>query len=89
MCFIQIVEPFDYGSYCLIDLEIQLTAGVTSRQGMLTPPTQVYPEIRVCSILRLVFPTGLMRLIIVRYVCRLYVYICKVVKYSTNCYVLF
>jgi hypothetical protein len=39
-------------------------AGVTGRQGMLTPPRHLippllYPEIRVCPILKFVFPIGL------------------------------
>jgi hypothetical protein len=43
--------------------EIRLTAGVTGRQEMLAPlihlfPSMVYPEVRVCLILRFVFPTG-------------------------------
>jgi hypothetical protein len=51
-----------------------LTAGVTGLQGMPTPPRHpipplVYPEVSVCPILRSVFPTGLMRLITVRYLC--------------------
>jgi hypothetical protein len=58
---------FDYG---LPKLELGLTAGVTGRQGMLTPPRHlipslVFPEVSVCSVLGFVFPTGFMRLITV------------------------
>jgi hypothetical protein len=42
-------------------------AGVTGQQGMLTPPRHpippsMYSKVRVCPILKFVFPTGLMRL---------------------------
>jgi hypothetical protein len=44
-------------------LELGLIAGVTGRQGMLTPPRHlipplVYPEVRVCPIPKFVLPTG-------------------------------
>jgi hypothetical protein len=49
-------------------VELGLTAGVTGRQGILTPPRHmipplVCPEGRVCSVLGFVFSTGFMRLI--------------------------
>jgi hypothetical protein len=64
----------DYCSYRLPDLELGLWAGVTGRLGILTPPWHlilplIYPEVRVCPILKFVFPTGLMRLMTVRYLC--------------------
>jgi hypothetical protein len=42
----------DCGSYCVSNLEIELTVGVTSQQGMLTPPWHqipplVFPGVRV------------------------------------------
>jgi hypothetical protein len=65
MYFIPIVKPVlttdpDYGSYRLHDLEIVLTAGVTGRQGMFTPPghlatSLVYPEVHVSSFYDLYF----------------------------------
>jgi hypothetical protein len=80
MCFIPIVKPFlmlftlnlDYGSYRLPELELGLTAGVGGRQGMFTPPRHpipllVYPDVRVCPILKFVFHTGHMRLMTARY----------------------
>jgi hypothetical protein len=62
----------DYGSYSLPDLEIELKAGKTGRQGMLTPsrhliPPLVNPGVHVCSIPWSVFPTGLMGLLTVWY----------------------
>jgi hypothetical protein len=50
ICFIPIVKPFwhtdfDYGSYRLFNLVIGLTAGVTSQQGMLTPPWHLIPPL--------------------------------------------
>jgi hypothetical protein len=50
--------------------EMGLTAGVTGRKGMLTPPRHlmpplVFPEVRVCPILSFVF----MRLVTVCYLC--------------------
>jgi hypothetical protein len=53
MCFIRFVRPFwdtdfDYELLLLPDLEVELMAGVTSREGMLTPPRHL--------IQRLVFP---------------------------------
>jgi hypothetical protein len=47
-------------------------AGVTGRQGMLTPPRHlipslVHPEVLVCPILKRIFLAGLMRLMTVRY----------------------
>jgi hypothetical protein len=67
---------FDYGAYRLPDLEIGLTAGVTGRQWMLTPPRHliprlVYPVACICLILWFVFPTGLMKSMTVRYLCHL------------------
>jgi hypothetical protein len=64
----------DYGSYRLPELGSGLTAGVTGRQGKFTPPRHlipplVYPEVRVCPILKFAFPTGLMRSMTVRYLC--------------------
>jgi hypothetical protein len=48
---------------CLPDLETGLTAGVTGRQGMFTAPRNlipplVYPKVRICPILKFVFPTA-------------------------------
>jgi hypothetical protein len=45
---------------------IGLTAGVTGRQGMFSPPMElipplVYPEVRIFPIFWFVFPTGLVR----------------------------
>jgi hypothetical protein len=62
----------DYGLHRLPKLELGLMAGVTDRQGMVTPPTHliyppVYSEVRVCPILKVVRPTGLMRLMSVWY----------------------
>jgi hypothetical protein len=34
-----------YGSCCLSNLEIGLTAGVSGRQGMLTPPRHLIPPL--------------------------------------------
>jgi hypothetical protein len=61
-------------TYGLPELELGLMVGVTGRQGMLTPPRHlipplVYPEVRVCTILKFLFPTWLMRLMTVRYLC--------------------
>jgi hypothetical protein len=52
----------------LPDMEIGFMAGVTSQQGMLTPPSHlipplVYPKVRVCLFPKFIFPTGFMRLI--------------------------
>jgi hypothetical protein len=49
-----------------------LKADVTSRQGILTHPRHlippsVYPEVRVWSIIKFLFPTVLMRMMIVLY----------------------
>jgi hypothetical protein len=62
--------------FCILILAFEMghTAGATGRQGMLTPPRHlipplVFPEVRVCSILGFVFPTGFMRLITFRYLC--------------------
>jgi hypothetical protein len=68
------VTDLDYGLNRLPELELGLTADVTGRQGMLTPPKHlipplVCPEVRVCSIIGFVFSTGFMRLITVRYLC--------------------
>jgi hypothetical protein len=57
----------DYGSYCLSELELGLTARVTGQQGMFTPPMHLipplaYPEVRVCLIFKFFFPAELMRL---------------------------
>jgi hypothetical protein len=54
------------------ELELGHTAGVTGRQGILTPlryliPPLVCPEVHVCLILKFVLPTGLLRLTIVYY----------------------
>jgi hypothetical protein len=38
---------FDYGSYGFLDLEIGLTAGVGSQQGMLTPPRHLIPPLNI------------------------------------------
>jgi hypothetical protein len=67
----------DYGSNRLPELELGFTAGVTGRQGILTPPRHlipslVYPEVRVCSVLGFVFPAGFLILITVRYSCYLF-----------------
>jgi hypothetical protein len=48
--------------------------GCDRSTGMLTPPRHlipplVFPEVRVCSVLGFVFPTGFMRLITFRYLC--------------------
>jgi hypothetical protein len=57
----------DYGSNRLPKLELGLMADVTGWQGILarrhmTPP-MVCPEVRVCSVLGFVFPTGLWELL--------------------------
>ena len=54
--------------------EMGLMAGVNRQQGMLTPCRHlisplVYPEVRVCPIRKFEFPTGLVRLMTVRYLC--------------------
>jgi hypothetical protein len=64
----------DLDLYRLPDLETGLMPGVTGWQGMFTPykkliPSLVYPEVRVCLILLSAFPTELMRLMTVRYLC--------------------
>jgi hypothetical protein len=79
MNFIPIVTPFlIHWSWLrfvpLGWLELGFMESVTGRQGMLSPPKQliaplVYPEVRVCPILKFLFPTVLMRLITVRYLC--------------------
>jgi hypothetical protein len=76
MCSFQLLNcsphtDLDNGSYRLSDLEIKITAGLTSRQSIPTPtyliPPLVYPVVHVCRIPWFVFPTGLMRLITVRF----------------------
>jgi hypothetical protein len=72
-CFISIVNGFwhtdlDYGSYLLPNLEIGLTAGVTGRQGMLTPPWHLIPPLIYSEVCLLSFSdlyARLMRLITV------------------------
>jgi hypothetical protein len=56
----------EYGSYHSPNLEIGLTEGVTGQQGMIIPhrhliETLVYPEVRVCPCVWIVFPTDLTR----------------------------
>jgi hypothetical protein len=72
-----------------------LMAGVTGRQGMLTPPKHlipplVYPEVRVCPILKFVSPTyeiddfSLFMLFHYSYMYRektsIYIYICAIIN---------
>jgi hypothetical protein len=69
MCFITFVKPFwhtdfDYGLLRLPDLEIRLTAGVTSQPRMLTPPRHLIPPlvcsgVRVCPIFRICISYGI------------------------------
>ena len=70
MCFIAIVKlffihRFDYGLLHLPDHNNRLTAGVSGRQGMLTPPRHLIPHL-VCPGVRIsfVFYLGLTSLII-------------------------
>jgi hypothetical protein len=76
---------FDCGLFCLPNLDTLILTtdlyvwngaqmGATGQQGMFTPPRHlisplVYPEVRVCPILKFVFPTGLMRLMTICYSC--------------------
>jgi hypothetical protein len=56
------------------ELQLGVTAGVTVRQGMLTPPRHlilppIYAEVHIRPIFGFVFPTGFMRLINALYLC--------------------
>jgi hypothetical protein len=82
----------DYGLFRLPDLEKGFMADVIGQHGMLTPPRNlipslVYPEVHVCPILWFVFPTRLMRLMTVRYVCQFvyyYIFITYLLLYPVD-----
>jgi hypothetical protein len=85
----------DHSSYRLSNVEIGLTAGVSSQQGMLTPPWYLIPplihsEVRVRPFW-FAFSLGLMRLITVHYFCPFFQqfgfpYVSHILQHETSVY---